>query len=259
MQLYKLVIIAMLLMPLNSYAQDVSFIPRTWLGISDYQFIQAPRKGALADGSDFPEVKFEATFLMAGIGLTSIYDRYYIDFSYQDSSNEKDSFSSADFYEEFNGERKDFSAALGMKVLDNQANVYIGYKKGKTSGKGDLGTDLSFKESGFFIGASYGWIIADTGFLAINAAYADLDGHLKEVPGSVYPPGLNMDADSNTAGLSYGLSWTGIISKQWGYSIALDVNDYKFDDLTDNSSNIPLPDNIEEILYTAKISISHRF
>ena len=67
--------------PQSSLAKENNFIPRAWAGLSDYQFKQSPRKGALPDGSDFPEVKFDATFLMTGIGLTSIYDHFYIDFS----------------------------------------------------------------------------------------------------------------------------------------------------------------------------------
>lgn len=251
-------LIAIGLSPLNSQAEEISFIPRIWLGVSDYQFKQAPRKGALPDGSDFPQVKFDATFLMTGIGLTGIYERFYIDLSYQDSSTEKDSFSGVNFYEEFKGDRRDYSTTLGMKILNNQGNIYIGYKNGKTSGKGNAGTHLTFEEDGFFIGSSYGWVIAEKGLLAVNAAYADLDGNLKEIPGSIYPTGLGMDANSEATGLSYGISWTSMISPEMGYSIALDANDYKFKHLKDNSTRIPLPSKIEETLYTAKLSVFYR-
>jgi hypothetical protein len=245
--------------PQSSIAKEINFIPRAWAGLSDYQFKQSPRKGALPDGSDFPEVKFDATFLMTGIGLSSIYDHFYIDFSYQDSSEEEDSFSSANFYEKFKGDRRDYSATLGMKILDYQGTIYIGYKNGKTSGKGNKGTQLTFKEDGFFIGANYGWIIADSGLLAFNIAYADLDGNLKEVPGPVYSSGLGMNADSETKGLSYGISWTSTITEKIGYSIALDANEYEFDHLKDDSASTPLPDKIEESLYTGKISIFYQF
>jgi len=146
-----------------------------------------------------------------------------------------------------------------MRILNNRGNVYLGYKNGKTTGRGNAGTQLTFEEEGFFIGASYGWIIANTGFLVINAAYAGLDGKLKEVPGPRYPPGLNMNADCETSGLSYGISWNGKISEKMGYSIALDANKYVFDNLKDNSATEPLPDNVEESIYTGKISISYRF
>lgn len=244
--------------PMSFSAEAMSFIPRAWIGVSDYHFKQSPRKNVL-NGNDFPEVEFDVTFIMAGIGLTSIYDRFYLDLSYQDSSEEEDSFSGGGFYEKFHGDRRDYSTTLGMKILNNHGNIYIGYKNGKTSGRGHLGTALTFREEGAFIGASYGWLIADKGFLAINAAYADLDGHLKEEPGAGYPDGLGMNADSETTGLSYGISWTGIISPKLGYSIAFDANDYEFDDLKDSSTDKALPDKIEESLYTGKVSIFYRF
>lgn len=243
----------------NIQADEINFIPRAWLGIADYSFKQAPRRGALPDGSDFPEVKFDATFFIAGIGLTSVYDRFYLDLSYQDSSEETDSFAGANYYEKFKGDRRDYSATLGMRILDNRGNVYIGYKNGKTSGKGNAGTQLVFEEEGFFIGASYGWVIADAGFLVINAAYADLDGNLKEVPGPRYPSDLNMDADSEATGLSYGISWNGNISENMGYAIALDANNYEFNHLKDNSATVPLPNKVEETLYTGKVSLTYRF
>ena len=245
-------------MPTSAIAQEIGFIPRAWLGVADYHYKQDPRKGAL-NGMDFPEVEFDVTFIMVGMGLTSTYDRFYLDLSYQDSSEEEDSFSSGGFYEKFEGDRRDYSSTLGMRILNNRGNVYMGYKNGKTSGRGHLGTDLVFREKGLFIGASYGWLIADQGFLAINAAYADLDGHLKETPGPSYPKGLGMNADSETTGLSYGMSWTGVITPKLGYSLAMDVNNYEFDNLKDSSSNVPLPDKIEESLYTGKVSIFYRF
>ncbi|MCU7834556.1 MAG: hypothetical protein KZQ83_04800 [gamma proteobacterium symbiont of Taylorina sp.] len=245
--------------PQNLLADEISFIPRTWIGVSDYSFDQAPRKGAMPDGSDFPEVKFDATLLVAGIGLTSVYDHFFLDLSYQDSSEETDSFSGANYYEKFEGDRRDYSTTLGMKILDYRGAIYIGYKNGKTSGRGKAGTRLTFEEDGLFIGASYGWIIANTGLLSINTAYADLDGKLKEVPGSRYPSDLHMDADSEATGLSYGLSWNAKISKKMSYSINLDANDYTFKNLKDNSATKALPNNVEESIFTGKISISYRF
>ena len=240
-------------------ADELRFIPRAWLGVLDYSFKQSPRIGALPDGSDFPKVEFNALLLIAGIGLTTAYDRFYLDLSYQDSSEEEDSFSGANYVEDFKGDRRDYSATLGMRILDNRGNVYVGYKNGKTTGRGEAGTQLTFQESGFFIGASYGWVIANKGFLVINLAYADLDGHINEVPGPRYPSGLHLDADSEAKGLSYGISWSGKLTEKMGYTIALDANQYDFENLKDSSATKPLPDTIEETMVTGKISISYRF
>jgi hypothetical protein len=242
---------------------DVSFIPRAWIGVSDYSFKQGERAGALPGGNDFPKVEFDVTFIMLGIGLTTAYDRFYLDLSYQDSTDESDDFSGSaggiSFSEKLSGDRRDYAATFGMRVLDNRGNVYVGYKNGKSAASGNVGTKLSFEEDGFFVGASYGWVIADAGLLSINAAYADLDGNLNEQPGPGYPAGLSMDADSEATGLSYGVSWNGKISDQMGYSISFDANDYEFDHIRDSSTSVPLPDKIEETLYTGKVSISYRF
>ena len=228
---------------------DVTFVPRAWVGVSDYTFKQGAR------GNVFPEVEFNVTFKMVGVGLTTVYDRFYVDLSYQDSSDESDTFGP----EKLTGDRRDYAATVGMRVLDNRGNVYVGYKNGKSEASGNLGTDLTFEEDGFFIGASYGWVIADAGMLSINAAYADLDGNLKEKPGPTYDPSLAMDADSEATGLSYGISWNGKISDKMGYSVSFDANDYEFDNLKDKSATIALPNKIEETFYTGKVSISYRF
>lgn len=247
------------IVPQYLQADEISFIPRTWVGVSDYSFDQDSRKGAMPDGSDFPAVKFDATLLIAGVGLTSVYDRFFLDLSYQDSSEDTDSFSGANYVEKFEGDRRDYSTTLGMKILDYRGAIYIGYKNGKTSGRGKAGTRLTFEEDGFFIGASYGWVIADAGFLAINMAYADLDGNLKEVPGPRYPAGLHMDADNEATGVSYGISWNGKISEKMSYAINFDANDYTFDHLKDSSATKPLPDKVKESIYTGKLSISYHF
>jgi hypothetical protein len=240
-------------------ADNITFVPRAWVGISDYTFEQGARSGALPDGSDFPEVEFNVTFKMIGIGMTTAYDRYYFDLSYQDSSDESDKFSNANFSEKLTGDRRDYALTVGMRVLDNRGNIYGGYKNGRSEASGSAGTELTFEEDGFFIGASYGWVIANIGMLSINAAYADLDGELEEIPGPGYPTGLSMDADSEATGLSYGISWNGIISEQIGYAISFDANDYEFDNLKDKNAIKPLPSKIEETFYTGKVSISYRF
>lgn len=252
-------LIALMLSVQPVTAETIKFVPRGWMGVMDYTFIQSPRKTALPDGSDFPEVKFDAMLLIAGLGLTGVYRDFYLDASYQDSTEEQDTFHGGGYTEKFNGDRRDYSFTAGMRILNNRGNVYIGYKDGKTSGRGEHGTRLTFREQGFFIGASYGWLIQDKGFLVINAAYADLDGNLNEMPGPRYPAGLGMDADSNAQGLSYGVSWNGRVSGKMGYSISLDANEYDFKDLKDKYATRPLPDKVEESIYTARFTLSYRF
>ena len=49
--------------------------------------------------------------------MTSAYEHIYLDLSYQDSSEEEDSFSGANYYENFSGDRRDYSATVGMRIL----------------------------------------------------------------------------------------------------------------------------------------------
>lgn len=240
-------------------AGELQLVPRAWTGFIDYSFDQSPRMAALPDGSDFPSVKFDAILVVAGFGLSAVSDTYYFDLSYQDSSEEQDSFSGANFYEGFDGDRRDYSVTLGTRILDNRGNLYFGYKNGKTSGRGNAGTRLTFREDGLFLGASYGWVIANKGLLTINTAFASLNGRLIEIPGPGYPPGLILDAESDTSGLSYGISWNSNISKNFSYSIALDANKYKFDNLKDKANASALPSEIEESIVTGKISIYYHF
>ncbi|MCW8932805.1 MAG: hypothetical protein OQL19_21520 [Gammaproteobacteria bacterium] len=44
-------------------ADQVTFVPRTWVGVSDYTFKQGAR------GNSFPEVEFNVTFKMVGVVL----------------------------------------------------------------------------------------------------------------------------------------------------------------------------------------------
>jgi len=245
--------------PYNVFAEDeISFIPRTWVGVANYSFKQDARLGVMPDGSNFPEVKFDVNFLMLGVGLTSVYKDFYLDFSYQGSSDESDYFNESGFSEKLTGDRTDYSATIGMRIFDNRGNVYVGYKNGKSDASGNSGTQLTFKEDGFFIGSSYGWIISDIGLLSVNIAYADLDGNLKEEPGPGYPSGLGMDADSEASGLSYGILWSSHLFNDIGYTLSIDANSYEFDHIKENSTT-SLPDKIEEELITAKFSISYRF
>ena len=78
-------------------------------------------------------------------------------------------------------------------------------------------------------------------------------------PGPRYPSGLNLDADSEASGLSYGISWSAKISEKISYLINFDANDYTFNNLKDSTATKSLPDKVEESIYTGKISITYHF
>ncbi len=242
-------------------AAESGFIPRVSYAVSDYSFEQSERPDAL-NGSDFPGVDFDVTFNMLGVGGTFYYDKYYVDLYLQHSDKQSDTFHEYEsgFEEKFKGDRKDYALTTGMKFLDNKAAIYAGYKIGVSEADGKQGTYLKFKEDGFFVGGNYGIPIKSYGVLTFNIALAYLNGKLKEdAAPSLDEFQLDIDADSNATGLSYGVSWSGVITDNLGYNLSLDANSYEFKDVKDNSAITPPPDKFEEDFVTAKISLSYYF
>ena len=272
-----LLFLAMLVLSGPSFADDMKFVPRASLAMVAYDFTQSPRPNALAptgiNNNEFPEVNFNVTFKMLGVGGTFLMNGYYFDVSYQKSLEEEDTFTLEDpalpggvFMETFKGDREDYAITFGKKFLDNSLGLYGGYKAGTSQATGNQGQVLSFEEDGFFVGANYGWRIGDKGVLSINLAYADLDGDLKEdvnnpafASPAVLAVPLDTDATSDAQGLSYGLSWSSRLSDNVGYSIALDAKKYTFDNVQDvDPSTIP-SDEFEEEFVGVTASLFYLF
>ena len=266
--LLRIVVMALPLFPILwpgiSSAGDILFIPRTSLSISQYNFTQSKRPGALSptgiNNNEFPEVKFNVTFKMLGIGGSFLKDGYYFDAFYQKSLKEEDSFTLEDpalpdgrFSENFKGDREDYAFTFGKKILDKRAGIYIGYKYGKSQASGDQGQDLKFQENGFFIGGNYGWLITETSSLSINLAYARLDGDLTEktdnpafASPAVLASPLDTNASSDARGLSYGVSWSSRVTDHVSYTIGLDTKKYIFKNVKDSDPNVIPSDEFEE-------------
>ena len=256
----------------NANASEVTFTPRASLSVSDYKFTQTARPGALAptgiNGNDFPEITFEVTFKILGIGGTFFKDGYYLDLSIQQSADEEDSFTLDDpllsqpFVETFKGDRQDSAITFGKKILNNQGGIYFGYKTGKSEASGNQGQHLSFEEKGLFIGANYSWPIA-AGRLSVNVALADLDGDLMETVTNAQftslPIPLDINATSDAQGLSYGLSWSSRLTKSLSYSISIDAKKYTFDNVKDSNPATITSDEFEENLTSAMFSIYFQF
>ena len=258
-------------------ADELKFMPRGSLAVVSYDFIQSARPNALAptgiSNNDFPEVNFNVTFKMFGVGGTVLKNGYYFDVSYQKSLDEEDSFRLEDpalpggvFAETFKGDREDYALTFGKKLLDNRLGLYGGYKAGTSEASGNQGQELSFKEDGFFIGANYGWPIADKGVLSVNLAYADLDGDLKEdvnnpafASPAVLAVPLDTDASSDAQGLSYGLSWSSRLTQKLSYSLALDARNYTFDKVTDKNPNALPSDEFKEEFIGITASLFYLF
>jgi len=262
----------------SAQASEISFTPRASVSLTSYKFIQTSRPGALApsgiNGNDFPEVTFDVTFKILGIGGTFFKNGYYLDLSAQKSADEEDSFTLEDpalvgfgftdgkFTETFKGDREDLAITFGKQVLENQGGIYIGYKTGKSQASGNAGTSLTFKEKGLFVGANYGWPIA-RGRFSINIAFADLKGDLIEsVDNPLFnglPIPLDINATSDAQGVSYGFNWSSRLSDTLSYSVSLDTKKYTFDNIEDSNPAVIPSTEFEEELTSAMVSIYIQF
>ncbi len=272
---------ALALHPAALEAAEVSFTPRASIAFASYKFSQTARPGALSptnpaapviNNGDFPEVTFDVTFKILGVGGTFFKDGYYLDLSAAQSADEEDSFTLADpalpqtFVETFKGDRRDFSITLGKKILDNRGGIYIGYKSGKSQADGNQGQSLSFEEKGLFIGANYAWRITERGLVSVNFAYAKLSGDLMEEvtnpafasPDYLAVP-LDINASSDAQGLSYGISWSSRMTDSISYSLSLDAKNYTFDNIEDDNPDTITSREFEEKFISTKLSLYFQF
>lgn len=265
----------------SAQAGESSFTPRASVSFARYKFSQTARPGALTptnpadpviNGGEFPEVTFDVTFKILGVGGTFFKDGYYLDISAAKSADEEDSFTLEDaalaqpFVETFKGDRQDFTLTIGKKILHNRGAIYIGYKSGKSQADGDQGQSLSFEEKGLFAGANYAWQVADRSLLSVNFAYADLSGDLTEdvtnaafaSPAYLAVP-LDINATSDAQGVSYGISWASRLSDNISYSLSLDAKDYTFNNIKDKNPNTVTSDKFEEKFLSTTLSLYFQY
>ncbi len=242
-------------------AADFRFIPRVNVGYMDYS-LRVPSL-PVTSGFRFPGTKFGVEFKFLELGGILSWKNYYFSVGGLTSTDESDSLVEPAFrYEEkFTGDRKDASMVLGMRPTDH-LSLYLGWKWGRSKADGTLRSELEFKEDGFFIGGNYAWNIADKGLLALNVAVARLDGDLTIDAPAFSAPGAGggflLDATSQTTGLSYGISWHGILTDQLTYSLAVDANLYKFDDIYDKVQG-KISGQFDEHMYIFRAGLAYRF
>jgi hypothetical protein len=232
-------------------AEDLVFSPRLTTGYMNYELeTPSPLPGIV------PSQQFKFGVALIGAGATLLWNHLYLDVYGQITSNSSDNLNLPilNYNEKFDGDVNDYSLAAGVVVTDN-LSIYMGYKYNKLDASGDKGSESSFKAEGYFLGASYGWIIKDSGVLALNLAIADLDGSTYfKVPNLP----INLDTTSDAQGLSYGVSWKSAINEDWGYSIALDGYRYNFKDIIDKRLGAQ-PGEVKQDIFTLRVSISYLF
>ncbi|MDX1733550.1 MAG: hypothetical protein R3228_04255 [Halioglobus sp.] len=112
-----------------------------------------------------------------------------------------------------------------------------------------------YKEDGWFLGASYGWRLMDTGTLSVSLAYADLDATYTDnyLVGTGFPDVY--DYDGNADGFSYGINWSQPLSEKVGYYLDLRTQQYEAD-LEDQTGAFLDVENEEKITaFTAGIQL----
>ena len=119
--------------------------------------------------------------------------------------------------------RSDSAATLGYNPWRG-LSVFAGYKLGETESNlspTDGGVlKFIFSQKGPFAGVAYGQSIGSKGSIAFSAAYASLRG---EVDVRFIGPGTSFTTGGTTSGLSYGISWTGVLSERAYYRLSFKI------------------------------------
>lgn len=208
-----------------------------------------------------------------GIGSTYFFDRFFVD-GYISTTTEDNfdldastgniafpGFSSVSFQESFDASRTDAAIAAGYAISE-RISAFVGYKVSSAEATSTFGTNSRVKvdHNGFFVGGTYAIPFNARGALIFNVALADLNGDFlvdintnSEAVDSI----VNIDADSESLGLSYGVKWKGPLNDFLNYAIQLNGYEYDFEDVNDRTRG-PVGNYGDSLLGVA-FSISHSF
>lgn len=251
-------LVAMCAMAAGQYAvadSKITWVPQIGLQMKNLDFFQEIESG---DEIIDSEGGLDVDMPTLTASLTAVYEKFYVSFKYEDTFDGASSDSDVPFTDsETNVERTDLSVTLGYNVW-NSLNLFVGYMEGEskltpqpicptfptqeaevncgTEGfNGNLAhehfiNDLTpyvqtYKEDGWYLGASYGWKLTKSGNFSMSLAYADLDANYKENylgEGS----GADFDFDGKSDGLSFGINWSDRLTKRLGYYADVRVQRY---------------------------------
>jgi hypothetical protein len=265
-----LLISFMLVFPTGAIA-DAVFVPSVAFQYKQLEFDQKYETTTAALLGH--KANFKQGLPTVNMQLTTIIDRFYIAFKYEDTMQdvrtEVDETQSA--VESAGGfghylntglgdkteiTRSDISLTLGMKIAQN-ANMFAGYMKGETelipesfcepgcttihnlqyehSLTGNRPYKQKYEEEGFYVGTSYSWPVSDVGTLSLSLAYAVMDG-LYEDNYNAIGPGFDFKFEGDSKGTSLGLTWSAPINESTGYFI--DLRRQQYDMSADPTKNI---------------------
>jgi hypothetical protein len=129
-------------------------------------------------------------------------------------------------------ERNDYALTFGYLVKPN-VSVFGGYKYGETVVNGVAippqtgANDISFIESGLFLGFSYSKIVTDKSILGFSLAYANLNAKTENRIDPFGGPGTGpASADGDADGLSLGVNWSYQLSEATSLNLGYKINRY---------------------------------
>lgn len=187
---------------------------------------------------------FEVDMPVLSLGLTAVYDRYYVALKRDDSFDDALTNTSVPFTGgKSSVQREDMSITFGMNVIPN-VNVFIGYMDGETTLKNITGFvppqssryTQEYKEDGLFIGTSYALPVQDVGTLSFSFAYAFMDGTYEDNFAAF--PNLDFEYEGDSEGLSLGVTWSAPLTETVGYYVDLRFQQYDFEG-DDGNGNFP--------------------
>ncbi len=231
----------------TALAEDsgITFVPDIGLQYKNLSFDQNINIPDSANASgDFSEGLFSVTG-----AVTLVYDKFFAKLKADQTLGSSETESTAPYaVDDAEIERSDFTFTLGYNVWDS-VNVFAGYISGETTidpkGGGNAtfpSVDVSladlepnyeqtYEESGFFLGASYGWGVGNAGFMSASLAYAFMDGEYSDN----FSDPFKFEGDSD--GFSLGFTWTYPVNDKFRCYADLRYQKYDMSADEDNSGN----------------------
>ena len=234
---------------------EITIIPRAEVGYNSYQ-LEFDGEIPTPTGNGVQIINISNSFNMnlasLRLGGSLAWNKLYMDAYYQGTTDASDTqtYPILNVTEKWTGSREEYNFTLGYSIIDG-GSVFGGYRFSETTADGSIASDYSFEHEGYFIGASYGWLLTDTGALSINAAYAWLDVTLNE-----NLLGFPLKADGDGTGVKLGVKWNDRINKEVGYSISVDWFNYDYDITTVGSG---AQASMKEKEATIRLGIDYRF
>jgi hypothetical protein len=273
-----------LLVSQNSFASDVSFIPRAGIGYSDYNLTWLADGSGLLDGSysgppgERTIADLQGNLLLGTVGATLAYDRFYLDVSFQQSTEASDEYTyqAYDYYGnasdqlvDWDFDVADYAVTVGYNIWGS-LSAFGGWKGHEISMTGKEPTvtwNYDFTSSGWFLGLSYGWTVLESNMLSVKAGYAWLDGEMDGGKQFEDNTSYLIDTDGGTSsGANLGVTWKGFLTDSLNYDISADWYSYSFEDFevadSFNGSAFTPSDSdltIEEDAYSLRFTLSYVF